>query len=103
MSMGSAVQERYWKVATLSVAVLLVAQAMVFVISVAIIDLDGPDLPLRAFLITNGVSVLATIPLLRRGLGEQKPLALAAVVTAGIWLIATLFEILLYSGAGIVW
>ncbi|MEV6071011.1 hypothetical protein AB0L82_31075 [Nocardia sp. NPDC052001] len=103
MSMGSTVQERYWKVATLSVAALLVVQSVVFAVTAAIIDLDGPDLPLRAFLITTGVSALATIPLLRRGLGEQKPLALAAVVTAGIWLIATLFEILLYSGAGIVW
>ncbi|WP_330182145.1 hypothetical protein OHB26_38455 [Nocardia sp. NBC_01503] len=103
MSQRSAPDERYWRTATFGIAALLVLQSAVFAVSVAVIDLDGPDFPLRAFLITTGISALAALLLLWQLTGSNRAIAWAAFATTGTWLAATVFEILLYSGVGIVW
>ncbi|MCU1648311.1 MAG: hypothetical protein JWN03_8586 [Nocardia sp.] len=103
MSLRSQSEVRYWRAATWSVAALLVMQSLIFGASVAIINLDGSDYPLRAFLITTGVSAVAAILLFRRGLGTARAVAWAAVATTGTWLVTSVFEMCLYSNVGIVW
>ncbi|GAB0102533.1 hypothetical protein JMUB6875_15010 [Nocardia sp. JMUB6875] len=84
-------------------AALLVLQALLFVTSVAVIDLDRPDFPLRAFLITTAVSAVTAALLYPRSSGLRHAVAKAALVTTGAWCAATVFDMLLYSEAGIVW
>lgn len=95
--------EPLWFAATWSVAALLVPQALLFVASVAVIDLDRPDFPLRAFLITTGVSAVTATLLYPRASGLRHAVAKAALVTTGAWFAATIFDMLLYSDVGIVW
>ncbi|KAA0021162.1 hypothetical protein [Antrihabitans cavernicola] len=99
MMMRTRRDQRFWMVATWSVAGLMVLEAMVVMI-VWNVTGDDPNVPLSAFLVATGVSILAAGLLWWRTTGVGRAVSAAAAATAGLWTLASLLLTLLYLSYG---
>ncbi|UFS99577.1 hypothetical protein [Nocardia huaxiensis] len=95
--------QRFWAIATCSIAALLVAQIALMCLVVSAADLDVSDLPFRAFLVTTAVAAITAFLLRGRSNATAHAVGRAAKVTTVFWIIGTLLAALMHTGVGIVW